>query len=223
MKKLALFLGTTLMSFTLIGCNGNTNSSTSISTTSGTSMVTVKFDYNGGVKGENDPTEIQIEKGSYVTNIPEPTKEYCIFEGWWNGETQLTPTLQIKKNTTFIASWEEHYPTYDGNLIFLTPDEHVTITVYQNKACNRVDEGPHFQTRDKVTGEYSKVDADFYFSLDFDQGYELDSMNFRPSDGAWSGEILNPSQTKVDTNKDNCYRMTSVNSNGELTVTSKAK
>lgn len=225
MKKTGLILATILMTLSLAGCTDNTNKSTKSSLSDSSSISTkvkVIFDYNGGVPGEGDPLELELEKNQCIENIPEPTKEYCIFQGWWSRDGQLTTDLKIKKDTTFIAKWEEHYPTYDGHLMFFELDEHIKATVYADKACTTVDTDPNYQTRNKDTGEISKDDTEFYFSLEFDLGYELNTINFRPTDGAWSGEILLPADTKADTKKDNCYRVTKVTSNGAIVVTSKA-
>lgn len=227
MKKTSIILATILMSFSLAGCanggdstkTGETSSITDL--TSVAAKVKVIFDYNGGVPGEGDPLELELDKNQTIDNIPEPTKEYCIFQGWWSRDGQLTPETKIKKDTTFIAKWEEHYPTYDGHLMFFELDAHIKATVYVDKACTTVDTNPDYQTRNKDTGEISKEDTEFYFALEFDAGYELNTINFRPTDGAWSGEILLPADTRVDTNKDNCYRVTKVTSNGAIVVTAK--
>ncbi|NLB48824.1 MAG: InlB B-repeat-containing protein [Erysipelotrichia bacterium] len=215
------------MSVSLVAC-GSGNSSTKPSGNNGSSVsniVTVSFDYNGGIIGENDPLYIELEIGQTVTELPEPTKEACIFQGWWRGDVQLTTSLPITEDIKFLAKWEEEPPVeYDGYLIFFNLDAHVDVTVYQEKTCLTPEEdAPFYQTRNSENDEMSKDDANIYFSIAFDAGYELDLIKFEQSDGAWPGELMKPDETFSVTNKENCYRVTRITANGTIIVSSKVK
>lgn len=226
MKKIIIILTAFIMSTSLMACGGVndlTNSSENI-TSSVSNIVKVSFDYNGGVRGENDPLFIELEKGQAISQLPEPTKEACIFQGWWKGDIQLTTSLTINENIKFMAKWEdEPLPEYDGYLISFHLDEHVEVVVYQDKACLVPDMETVYQTRNNADGKIGKADAFIIFSIEFDEGFALDLIKFEQSDGAWPGNLMAPSETATYTNKDNCYLVTQITANGTLTIASKVK
>ena len=67
---------------------------------------TVVFDANGGMVEEN---ERMIEEKRIVGNLPAPTREYCIFSGWFSepkGGTKVSSETVVADNVTYYAHWE---------------------------------------------------------------------------------------------------------------------
>ncbi len=69
--------------------------------------VIVKFDSCGG----SDVVDQTIVKGSALESLPEPTRENCTFDGWYDNKDysgeKVTKTTTFDKNTTLYAKWTE--------------------------------------------------------------------------------------------------------------------
>lgn len=97
MKKLSRVLILTffclLISFSVSGC--------------GKTVYTVSFNSNGGT-----PVASQtVEENAYVSVPASPTKDKCVFKGWYYDSNLQLPwvfeTMQVKSNTTLYAKWED--------------------------------------------------------------------------------------------------------------------
>ena len=66
-------------------------------------MVTLTFDSLGGSKVDN----IEIEVGTILENIPNPTKEGYLFQGWYYLNKAYLFNTPIKEDMTFVAKWKK--------------------------------------------------------------------------------------------------------------------
>lgn len=66
-------------------------------------MITLSFDSVGGSVVEN----IEIEVGTILENIPNPTKEGFLFQGWYYLNKAYIFNKPIVENMTFIAKWKK--------------------------------------------------------------------------------------------------------------------
>ena len=67
---------------------------------------TVVFDASGGVVGEIE--RLVVEKGM-VGELPIPTREHCLFVGWFSesdGGTEMSPDSVVTDDVTYYAHWE---------------------------------------------------------------------------------------------------------------------
>ena len=66
---------------------------------------TINFDANGG---SVSPTSKTINIGENIGALPTPTKENCIFDGWYtdiSGGTKITTNTIPEENVTYYAHW----------------------------------------------------------------------------------------------------------------------
>ena len=66
---------------------------------------TVTFNPNGG---SVDPTSIEVEKYSAIGELPTPTKENSVFDGWYteiDGGIKITSDVVPKSSVTYYAHW----------------------------------------------------------------------------------------------------------------------
>ncbi len=66
-------------------------------------MITLSFDSLGGTNIE----DIEIEAGTILENIPNPTKEGYLFLGWYYLNKVYLFNKPINDNMTFIAKWKK--------------------------------------------------------------------------------------------------------------------
>ena len=80
-----------------------------------TNKYTISFDS----KGAGNIPGITKEYNTEVGELPEPTKDNCIFDGWYLDETyqdKLTPNTKVLEDKTYIARWVPIYNiTYNAN------------------------------------------------------------------------------------------------------------
>jgi len=68
---------------------------------------TVTFLSDGG----SAVNSIQVEKDSTIATLPTTVKSGYVFQGWFNGDTQLTTTTTITADVTYTARWIENVVT----------------------------------------------------------------------------------------------------------------
>ena len=62
---------------------------------------TVTFDSDGG----SEVAAIPVEYNKTITEPKAPTKEDCVFDGWYDGETKFDWSKPVTKNVTLKAKW----------------------------------------------------------------------------------------------------------------------
>ena len=62
---------------------------------------TVTFDSDGG----SEVAAIPVEYNKTITEPTAPTKEGCVFDGWYDGETKFDWSKPVTKNVTLKAKW----------------------------------------------------------------------------------------------------------------------
>ncbi len=64
---------------------------------------TVTFDANDGT---SNPSLQEVEYGDTITDLGDPTKSGCIFNGWYEGDNKVTSLSNITADHTLNAKWK---------------------------------------------------------------------------------------------------------------------
>ena len=157
----------------------------------------VTFIYNNGT----DNTVIKVEKGSKVSEIPNPTREGFIFGGWYTNEgctTAFDPNAPITSDTTVYAKW--------------TP---TNILPYTVKYVN-VDTGSEIAPAKNANGKIGSPVVEYAISID---GYISDAysksltiVNPDENDGAKNEIVFNYRSTSATSD----YKIQYVDENGNV-------
>lgn len=98
------------------------------------------------VNGAVTSTEV-VDKDATVSVPEAPTKEGCLFLGWFNGDTKYVFTSPMTSNLTLTARWQRGLGTQESPYLLGTIEE-------WNDFANAVAEGTDYE------GKYFKMDAD---------------------------------------------------------------
>lgn len=149
----------------------------------------------------NFPCKLDLSEGENVIRIT--------MTGGWK-HTFFNFGLVTPSNTTLEA------PTSQGFEVTFEKGDHVkSVTVYKNKKCTMLDEGPKFYTRTENgllinDGDESQIS----FAVEVDEGY---APRVEAEKGKYKN-IKDPSGTSGDTDVENVFRITKVNDNIKVTV-----
>ena len=94
-------------------------------------IYTITFDPKGGTV---EPTSSPTTTGSVLAELPTPTKENHVFDGWYTAETYLyyqkvTTSTMFEENTTIYAKWIPIYTiTFDPKGGTVDPTSSTTTT-----------------------------------------------------------------------------------------------
>lgn len=78
----------------------------------GVDTHTIIFDSNGG----NTIEVMTVDRNQEITELPTPTKEGFTFKGWYDGDTEVSVPLKVKKALNLVAKWETKKYTITYNL-----------------------------------------------------------------------------------------------------------
>ncbi len=78
---------------------------------SGTEIVTVRFDSDGGTKVD----DIEVAKGKTLTRPTAPTKVGYVFDDWYLGDKVYNFATPVNENITLKAKWERRQTTTNNS------------------------------------------------------------------------------------------------------------
>ena len=85
-------------------------------------MHTVTFDLNGGAVSADFEETVNVFDGKCVKELPVPTKDEYVFDGWYYGEELFTTETAVTGDMTLVAKWHSckvklSFVDHLGNLI----------------------------------------------------------------------------------------------------------
>ncbi len=118
----------------------------------------VTYDLDGGAMPEGILSATRVKYGECIIDLPTPTKENFIFEGWYlnegENEGKFTATTPVTKDITLKAKWKSIYSqvftvswlNYDGTLLATDSVNYGSIPSYTGETPTKASDGEYDYT-----------------------------------------------------------------------------
>ncbi len=118
----------------------------------------VTYDLDGGTMPEGILSATRVKYGECIIDLPTPTKENFIFEGWYlnegENEGKFTATTPVTKDITLKAKWKSIYSqvftvswlNYDGTLLATDSVNYGSIPSYTGETPTKASDGEYDYT-----------------------------------------------------------------------------
>ncbi len=118
----------------------------------------VTYDLDGGAMPEGILSATRVKYGECIIDLPTPTKENFIFEGWYlnegENEGKFTATTPVTKDITLKAKWKSIYSqvftvswlNYDGTLLATDSVNYGSVPSYTGETPTKASDGEYDYT-----------------------------------------------------------------------------
>ncbi len=118
----------------------------------------VTYDLDGGTMPEGILSATRVKYGECIIDLPTPTKENFIFEGWYlnegENEGKFTATTPVTKDITLKAKWKSIYSqvftvswlNYDGTLLATDSVNYGSVPSYTGETPTKASDGEYDYT-----------------------------------------------------------------------------